>query len=160
MHIIKLSRLRKSSRAKCTLRFPPPRHLGYPLGAIFDLELGMRVVLGLGRKHKMIIDSIGKIPLFQGLPERQIAELARIAVERSYKQDDSIFSEGDEAKGFYVLLSGRVIQTVSGRQRADPPYHRTWRAFCRGGIVRRFKLSCPRGIIKRNQRHLFPKSRL
>jgi len=56
----------------------------------------------------MIIDSIGKIPLFQGLPERQIAELARIAVERSYKQDDSIFSEGDEAKGFYVLLSGRV----------------------------------------------------
>jgi CRP/FNR family transcriptional regulator len=56
----------------------------------------------------MIIDSIGKIPLFQGLPERQIAELTRIVVERSYKQGDSIFSEGDEAKGFYVLLSGRV----------------------------------------------------
>jgi hypothetical protein len=37
MHIIKLSRRRKSSRTKCTLRFPPPRHLH----SIFDLEFGI-----------------------------------------------------------------------------------------------------------------------
>ncbi len=55
-----------------------------------------------------IIDSIGQIPLFQGLPERQLAELARIVGERRCEQGEIIFSEGDEAKGFYVLLSGRI----------------------------------------------------
>lgn len=55
-----------------------------------------------------INESIGKIPLFRGLPDDQISELVRIVVERSYKQGEVIFSEGGEAKGFFVLLSGRV----------------------------------------------------
>ncbi len=55
-----------------------------------------------------IIDSIGQIPLFQGLPERQLAELARIVGERRCEQGEVLFSEGDEARGFYVLLSGRI----------------------------------------------------
>jgi CRP-like cAMP-binding protein len=55
-----------------------------------------------------VIDSIRQIPLFQGLPERQLAELARIVGERRCEQGEIIFSEGDEAKGFYVLLSGRI----------------------------------------------------
>jgi hypothetical protein len=39
MHIMKLSRRQKSSRTIGTPRFLPPRHLGYPLGAIFDSAL-------------------------------------------------------------------------------------------------------------------------
>jgi CRP-like cAMP-binding protein len=55
-----------------------------------------------------IIDQIGNIPLFHGLPEKQLAELLRIIVQRTYAQGEVIFSEGDEASGFFVLLTGRL----------------------------------------------------
>ena len=48
------------------------------------------------------------IPLFQGLPRSQYGGLAKIAVEQVFKRGDTIFFEGDEAIGLYVLLSGRV----------------------------------------------------
>ncbi len=53
-------------------------------------------------------DSIRYIPLFKGMPEKQMDDLARIAVKHSFLKNRMIFSEGDEAKGFYVLISGRV----------------------------------------------------
>lgn len=53
-------------------------------------------------------DSVRYIPLFKGLPEGQIEELSRISVRHSFVKDQTIFSEGDEAAGFYVLISGRV----------------------------------------------------
>jgi len=53
-------------------------------------------------------DPIRYIPLFKGLPDRQIEELSRIAIRYSFLKDRIIFSEGDEADGFYVLISGRV----------------------------------------------------
>jgi CRP/FNR family transcriptional regulator, dissimilatory nitrate respiration regulator len=53
-------------------------------------------------------DSIAQIPLFERLPPRQLLELSRIVVTRSYNRGQVIFSEGDEANGFYVLASGRV----------------------------------------------------
>ena len=55
-----------------------------------------------------ITDSISKIPLFNGLPEGQISDLARIAVEETRAIGDLVFSEGDEARGFFVVLSGRI----------------------------------------------------
>ncbi|MCX8110921.1 MAG: Crp/Fnr family transcriptional regulator [Syntrophorhabdaceae bacterium] len=55
-----------------------------------------------------IRDSIRYIPLFKGLPEGQIEELSRIAIRYSFVKNQVIFSEGDEADGFYVLISGRV----------------------------------------------------
>lgn len=55
-----------------------------------------------------LVDHIAAIPLFEGLPRRQLEDLARIAVERPYKRDQIIFSEDDEGAGFYVLISGRV----------------------------------------------------
>ena len=55
-----------------------------------------------------MIGQINNIPLFQGLPQKQLAELTRIIVDRKYKHGELIFSEGDEASGFFVLLSGRL----------------------------------------------------
>jgi CRP/FNR family transcriptional regulator, dissimilatory nitrate respiration regulator len=55
-----------------------------------------------------IVDQTRNIPLFQGLPEKQLGELARIIVDRRYKHGEVLFSEGDEASGFFVLLSGRL----------------------------------------------------
>jgi CRP-like cAMP-binding protein len=51
---------------------------------------------------------IAAIPLFDDLSQRQYDELASIAVDRSYKRGQIIFSEGDEGIGLYVLIAGKV----------------------------------------------------
>lgn len=56
-------------------------------------------------KHLKQIDLI---PLFQGLSREQHQELARITVEQEYDRGQTIFSEGDEASGFYVVVSGLI----------------------------------------------------
>ncbi|MBW2567715.1 MAG: cyclic nucleotide-binding domain-containing protein, partial [Deltaproteobacteria bacterium] len=51
---------------------------------------------------------ISAIPLFNGLPEDQLRDLTQIAVDRQFKKGQIIFSEGDEADGFYVIVQGLV----------------------------------------------------
>lgn len=53
-------------------------------------------------------NQIANILLFKGLPITQHEALAGIAFMRNYKKGQTIFSEGDEGNGFYVILSGRV----------------------------------------------------
>ncbi|NLN39397.1 MAG: Crp/Fnr family transcriptional regulator [Smithella sp.] len=51
---------------------------------------------------------IAGLPLFQGLAPHQNATLAGIAQRRYYSKGQIFFSEGDNADGFYIILSGRV----------------------------------------------------
>jgi CRP/FNR family transcriptional regulator len=51
---------------------------------------------------------IAKISLFEGLPDRQLRELAAIARVRSYNKGEPVFFEGEEGAGFFVVLAGRV----------------------------------------------------
>ena len=55
-----------------------------------------------------LIDQIAGIPLFQGLARKQYEDLAMIVVDQVFKRGESIFSEGDEGSGLYVVISGRV----------------------------------------------------
>jgi len=55
-----------------------------------------------------IIEQISSLPLFQGLPEKHIEDLAMIVVDQVFKRGQVIFSEGDEGTGFYVVIWGRV----------------------------------------------------
>ncbi|MBN1849198.1 MAG: Crp/Fnr family transcriptional regulator [Deltaproteobacteria bacterium] len=55
-----------------------------------------------------IKEQISSIPLFEGLPGDQLEELSSIIVDLDYQSGQSIFSEGDEGAGFYVVVSGRV----------------------------------------------------
>jgi len=57
---------------------------------------------------KKLSDIISEAPLFNGLPDDQILEIVRIAVERCFKKNEMIFSEGDEGNGFYIVAEGRV----------------------------------------------------
>ncbi len=57
---------------------------------------------------KGIVDIIAGIPLFNGLPEDQLLALKQIAVEKKVNKSEAIFSEGDEGKGFFVVLEGRI----------------------------------------------------
>ena len=47
-------------------------------------------------------------PLFKGLTPDQIDEISDIAVARKYRRGQSIFIEGDEADGFYIVGDGQV----------------------------------------------------
>jgi CRP-like cAMP-binding protein len=56
----------------------------------------------------IMVEQIAMIPLFKDLPAKQLADLAGIVLQKTFKRAETIFSEGDQAAGFYVALSGRV----------------------------------------------------
>jgi len=47
-------------------------------------------------------------PLFSGLDEREIAEVEAISTSKRYPRGSIIFSEDEEATGFFVAISGKV----------------------------------------------------
>ncbi|MGO8879564.1 MAG: Crp/Fnr family transcriptional regulator [Desulfomonilaceae bacterium] len=55
-----------------------------------------------------LVQSLEQIPLFEGLPQNQMSDLASIALEKTYKKGTTIFSEGDPGDGFYVVKEGRI----------------------------------------------------
>lgn len=55
-----------------------------------------------------ILSIIAAIPLFNGLPDDQLSAIRQIAVERQHNKGQTIFSEGDETKGLFVVVDGRV----------------------------------------------------
>lgn len=46
--------------------------------------------------------------LFSGLPEEEISALASIGRVKQYKRGESIFFEGDDGNGFYIVMDGKV----------------------------------------------------
>lgn len=46
--------------------------------------------------------------LFSGLNDADLASLAAITVRRSFAKGETLFSEGDEATGFYLLVEGHL----------------------------------------------------
>ena len=55
-----------------------------------------------------ILNIISAIPLFNGLPDDQLKAIRQIAVEKQYSKGQTIFSEGDETTGFFVVVDGRI----------------------------------------------------
>ncbi len=55
-----------------------------------------------------IVDLIAGITLFQGLPREQLEEVVDITSDRTFQKGQTVFSEGEEASGFYVVISGQV----------------------------------------------------
>ena len=54
------------------------------------------------------IKVIAASALFSGLPAEQLGRVADIAVVKRYKRGETIFFEGDEGSGFYMVVEGRV----------------------------------------------------
>lgn len=48
------------------------------------------------------------IPLFRDLTAENHQQLASIVMQRSYEKNQTIFAEGDDGEGFYVVMTGRV----------------------------------------------------
>jgi CRP-like cAMP-binding protein len=66
-----------------------------------------------------IAELLSRVPLFAGLSEREVAELAQVAVPRSWLAGEAVFREGDSGDTCYVIRSGGVRVTrrhSDGRQ--------------------------------------------
>jgi CRP-like cAMP-binding protein len=57
---------------------------------------------------KTLLDIISNVPSFGGLPDNQLKELRNIGVDRHYNKGETIFSDGAEGKGFFVVVEGLV----------------------------------------------------
>jgi CRP/FNR family transcriptional regulator len=55
-----------------------------------------------------LIELLKKSLLFSGMNDADLAELAQITVRRKFKKGESLFGEGDEATGFYLLVTGSI----------------------------------------------------
>lgn len=49
-----------------------------------------------------------KTSIFQNLLEEQLQALANIAIPQTYKKGETLFWEGDEGTGFFIIKSGRI----------------------------------------------------
>ena len=63
----------------------------------------------------MIVDIIKDHAFTAGLTEPQIAKLAELAHEVSFKENEVILVTGEQSKSFYLLLSGSVCIEVGAR---------------------------------------------
>ncbi|MBN1548628.1 MAG: Crp/Fnr family transcriptional regulator [Syntrophaceae bacterium] len=48
------------------------------------------------------------IPLFEGLQDHQMENIARVGIRRTYRRDEIIFMEGDDGNGFYIVEAGQI----------------------------------------------------
>ncbi len=53
-------------------------------------------------------DPIKINPLFSGLDEEGLLRIKEISGRREIKKGESLFSQGEEAQGFYLVLQGRI----------------------------------------------------
>jgi len=53
-----------------------------------------------------------KMKEFKGFNEEELEKIARISAVKAYKEDESIFKEGDEDSSFYIMIRGclRIIK--------------------------------------------------
>jgi CRP/FNR family transcriptional regulator len=55
-----------------------------------------------------LVQLLKKSLLFSGLNEQDLEALAAITVRRAFRKGEALFSEGDEATGFYLLIDGHL----------------------------------------------------
>ena len=56
----------------------------------------------------MTKEIIAQVPGFDGLSKEDLGKIETISVLRAFKKGETVFVEGEEGNGFYVVVSGRV----------------------------------------------------
>lgn len=54
------------------------------------------------------LEYLRKVPIFKGLPERELTFIARSVKERVYEPGVVIVKQGDPGVGFFMIVEGRV----------------------------------------------------
>jgi CRP/FNR family transcriptional regulator, dissimilatory nitrate respiration regulator len=55
-----------------------------------------------------LAEQIAQVPLFEGLPREQLDKVADIAVDKKCRKGLTLFSEGSQATGFYIIIAGKI----------------------------------------------------
>jgi CRP-like cAMP-binding protein len=63
-------------------------------------------------------ESLTNVPLFRDLPRKSLERIARALRTRTFKSGDTIFKEGEEGVGFFMVGKGRVEASRGGTQLA------------------------------------------
>lgn len=66
-----------------------------------------------------LLNFLGDTQIFQGLSREHLTAIAQLARPQSYGKGDTIFHQGDEGSGFFVVQSGRIKVfklSASGRE--------------------------------------------
>lgn len=70
----------------------------------------------MAKSVEEIVSFIHRVPLFQGLNNKQLEHLARRFVERKYGVGEAITTQGKGGEGFFIVASGKAEAI---RERAD-----------------------------------------
>src|ERR687886_1132592 len=65
------------------------------------------------------IDLLERIPLFQGLPHKELERIAQSFKERRFSAGDTVAAEGAGGIGFFVIGDGTATVDVHGEERGQ-----------------------------------------
>jgi len=69
-----------------------------------------------GNPMTVSTEQLARVPLFRDVPKASLKRLARLARERNYAQGETIFNEGDEGVGFFLISEGEATVTRGGTE--------------------------------------------
>lgn len=55
-----------------------------------------------------VVDVLGRVPLFQGLPRSDLERIADLVAPREVRAGEFLFREGDEGDKFYIVFDGAI----------------------------------------------------
>jgi CRP/FNR family transcriptional regulator len=64
-------------------------------------------------------DTLKRVPLFAGLDEKELEEIASSMRERRFKSGDTVTQEGAGGVGFFVVEEGEADVTVGGEAKGS-----------------------------------------
>lgn len=64
-------------------------------------------------------ETLKKVPLFAGLDDRELRQIAATLRERRYAAGDTLTQEGSGGAGFFVVEEGEADVSVGGEQRGS-----------------------------------------
>src|SRR3954451_23772475 len=95
-------------------RVPPCPPVRQPRGAGAAGSTAAR--LGRCRRMSTSTETLRSVPLFSGLSNRDLKDLAEVMQERTAEAGKELLSEGEGGVGFFVILDGTATVNVGGRE--------------------------------------------
>lgn len=65
-----------------------------------------------------VAEALSKVPLFADVPSKTLDRLERMSNTRTFKAGAEIIKEGTEGVGFFLITSGKVTVSRSGKELA------------------------------------------
>lgn len=68
-------------------------------------------IFGPPKEKRSLFELLRELPIFEGLSNNELAQVARVLHERHYAADELVFNEGEPGAGLYVIQSGEIVIT-------------------------------------------------